>query len=146
VREDRGGLDDGFFAALRHSSGVVSHLTGSWAQGAPGPRFRVSGSAGAYVIAQGDSQGEAVVAGSSPAGESWGVEPRERWGELRSGDASEPVPSERGRWDAYYPAFAAAVRGEGQVPVDPWDAVAALRVLDAARLSATRGEVVEVTS
>jgi predicted dehydrogenase len=103
VREDRGGLDDGFFAALRHSCGVVSHLTGSWAQGAPGPRFRVSGSAGAYVVARGDSQGEAVVAGRTPAGDAWGVEPQERWGELPSGDAGEPVPSERGRWDAYYP-------------------------------------------
>jgi predicted dehydrogenase len=87
-----------------------------------------------------------VVAGRSPASEAWGVEPRERWGELRRGDASEPVPSERGRWDAYYPAFAAAVRGGGAVPVDPWDAVAALEVLDAARLSAARGAVVEVTS
>jgi predicted dehydrogenase len=146
VREDRGGLDDGFFAALRHTGGVVSHLTGSWAQGAPGPRMRVSGSAGAYVVTRDDSQGEAVVAGRSPAGEDWGVEPRERWGELRRGDASEPVPSERGRWDTYYPAFAAAVRGEGPVPVDPWDAVASLEVLDAARLSAARGAVVELTS
>jgi predicted dehydrogenase len=146
VREDRGGLDDGFFAALRHSCGVVSHLTGSWAHGAPGPRFRVSGSTGAYVVARGDSQGDAVVAGRTPAGDAWGVEPQERWGELRRGDAGEPVPSERGRWDAYYPAFAAAVRGESQVPVDPRDAVAALEVLDAARLGASRGAVVEVMS
>ncbi len=148
VRADRGGLDEAFFAALRHAGGVVSHLMGSWAQGAPGPRFRVSGSAGAYVVARGDGQGDAVVAGRSPAteGDGWGVEPEEHWGQIRRGATSEPVPSERGRWDAYYPAFAAAVRGEGPVPVDPWDAVAALEVLDAARLSAERRAVVEVAS
>jgi predicted dehydrogenase len=52
------------------------------------------------------------------------------------------VPTERGRWDAVYPAFAAAVRGEGPVPVDPRDAVATATVLDAARPSATEGAVV----
>ena len=52
------------------------------------------------------------------------------------------VPSERGRWDMFYPAFAAAVRGTGPVPVDPRDAVATARVLDAARRSATEGVVV----
>jgi predicted dehydrogenase len=40
--------------------------------------------------------------------------------------------------------FAAAVRGRAPVPVDPWDAVAALAVLDPARTSATQGRVVEL--
>src|SRR5207253_891821 len=34
VRADSG-LDDDFFLALRHTGGVVSHLWGSWRQGAP---------------------------------------------------------------------------------------------------------------
>ena len=75
-----------------------------------------------------DGQEEALIAGSTPAteGDAWGSEPAERWGRLQRGDDGEPVPSERGRWDTYYPAFAAAVRGEGPVPVDPRDAVASL--------------------
>ena len=52
------------------------------------------------------------------------------------------MPSERGRWDSYYPAFAAAVRGEGEVPVDPADAVLALEVIEAAERSAADGVVV----
>jgi predicted dehydrogenase len=55
-----------------------------------------------------------------------------------------PVPSERGRWDTYYPAFAAAVRGTGDVPVDPWSVVAALEVIDAARASAGEARSVEM--
>jgi predicted dehydrogenase len=70
------------------------------------------------------------------------VEAEDRWGRLLRGAKSEVVPTERGRWDSFYPAFAAAVRGAGPVPVDPWDAVASLAVLDAARLSASRGETV----
>ena len=56
--------------------------------------------------------------------------------------AAEPVPSARGAWDLFYPAFADAVRGTQPVPVDPWDAVATAAVLEAARASARTGHVV----
>jgi predicted dehydrogenase len=141
-----GGLDDEMFVALNHRDGVRSHLWGSWRQGAPGPRFRASGTDGAYVVDGVDGQEARLLAGASPAseGDRWGAEPKERWGRLRRGDHAEPVPSERGRWDLFYPAFAAAVRGAGPLPVDPWDAVTTATVLDAARTSATSGEVVHV--
>jgi hypothetical protein len=44
--------------------------------------------------------------------------------------------SEQGRYHDLYPAFAAAVRGEGRQPIPASDAVRTLAVLDAARLSA----------
>jgi predicted dehydrogenase len=139
------GLDDDVFVALEHAGGARSHLWGSWSQGAPGPRYRVTGTTGSYVNGTlMDIQEELLLAGRTPAtlGEEWGVEPAERWGRLHRGDAGEPVPTERGRWDTFYPAFARAVRGLGPVPVDPRDAVASLTVLDAARRSAISGEVV----
>ncbi len=141
-REDRD-IDDDFFVALGHNGGVRSHLWGSWLQGAPGPRLRVTGATGTYVVDDVDGQEAALIAGRTPATEQdhWGAEPEDHWGRLQRGDAGSPVPSERGRWDTFYPAFAAAVRGEGGVPVDPWDAVASLEVLDAARTSATRGRI-----
>jgi predicted dehydrogenase len=137
-------LDERFFAVLEHRSGMTSHISGDWMQGSPAPRFRVRGSAGAYVVHGMDGQEQALIDGRTPAreGDAWGVEPPERWGRLQRGEESEPVPSERGRWDTYYPAFAAAVRGEGPVPVDPPDAVASLAVIDAIRASATEGRVV----
>jgi predicted dehydrogenase len=140
-RPQDGGLDRGFFAAVRHRSGITSHLAGNWSEGAPAPRFRVTGTERSYVIGGMDGQEEALIAGRSPASEGadWGTEPEDRWGALQRGDHHDPVPSERGRWDTYYPAFAAAVRGTGDVPVDPWSVVAALEVIDAARASA--GEV-----
>jgi predicted dehydrogenase len=143
LRDD--GQDDDVFVALTHESGARSHLWGSWSQGAPGDRFRVSGTAGAYVVGGPmDGQEAALIAGRTPATEGlrWGEESEERWGRLQRGDESEVVPTVPGAWDTFYPAFTAAVRGEGPVPVDPRDAVATATVLDAARESATEGRVV----
>ena len=44
-----------------------------------------------------------------------------------------------GDWGRYYGQFAAAVRGEGPVPVEPADAVAVARALEAAVVSSDRG-------
>jgi predicted dehydrogenase len=145
VRES--GYDDDVFVALTHAGGAHSHLWGSWSQAAPGLRFRVSGTEAAYTVAGPmDGQEEALLAGRTPAseGDEWGAEPAERWGRLARGDERETVPTERGRWDTFYPAFARAVRGQGPVPVDPWDAVATASVQDAARRSATDGVVVRL--
>ena len=143
-RADPDGLDDDDFIALTHESGARSHLWGSWRQGSPGPRFRVAGTKGAYVIQDVDGQEAQLRSGGSPAkaGDQWGIEPPEHWGHLQRGDTSEPVPSARGSWDLFYPAFAAGVRGEQPVPVNPWDAVATTAVLDAARASARTAQVV----
>jgi predicted dehydrogenase len=143
VRGD-GDLDDDVFVALHHERGVESHLWGSWRQAAPGPRFRVTGTTGTYLVDGMDGQEALLKAGKSPAGlgDRWGVEPEHAWGRLFRGDTGAPVRSERGRWDLFYPAVARAVRGEGPMPVDPWDPVRTMDVLDAARISARTGETV----
>ncbi len=146
IRES--GLDDDVFVALTHASGARSHLWGSWLQSAPGPRFRVTGTAGTYILAAGDTQEDQLVASHSPAsaGDAWGTEPDDSWGHLYTGGATEVVPTEPGRWNEFYPAFARAVRDGDPVPVDPNDAVATAIVLDAARQSATSGLVVAVAA
>jgi predicted dehydrogenase len=138
------GLDDDVFLSLTHRSGAKSHLFGSWSQGAPGPRFRVIGTKATFVVdALMDGQEAAVVSGRSPGttGDSWGIEPPERWGKISQGEVQSPVPSLPGAWNTFYPAFASAVLGEGDVPVAPEDAVATARILDAARRSAATGSV-----
>ncbi|MEU1662364.1 Gfo/Idh/MocA family oxidoreductase [Streptomyces sparsogenes] len=144
---DEPGLDEDVFVALTHRGGARSHLSGSWRQGAPGLRFRATGTTGSYVVEGVDGQEELLVSGASPAsqGDRWGTEPVSRWGRVLRGDRVEQVPSVRGAWDRFYPAFAAAVRGTGPVPVDPWDAVATATVLDAARTSADTGAVVNLS-
>jgi predicted dehydrogenase len=141
-----GDLDDDFFLALHHVNGVESHLWGSLRQASPGPRFRVTGTTGTFIIDGVDGQEDALKSGKSPAdlGTRWGVEPEHRWGRLHRGETSAPIPTERGRWDAYYPSFATAVRGDATVPVDPADTIRAMTVLDAARRSARTGEAIRL--
>jgi predicted dehydrogenase len=140
------GFDEGFFVALLHDSGVTSHVTGNWSrQGDVGSRFRVDGAAATLVVPDDDGQTARLVAGRTPESEgaAWGTVPESRWGALHRGGVGVPVPSERGDWSAFYSGFARAVRGDGPAPVDPWDAVAGLELLDAARAGAAARQVVE---
>ena len=146
VIPERGGFDDRFFLSLRHAGGVTSHLWGDWAlHGAAGPRFRVVGSTGTFAVESDDGQAERLLSGRTPAaeGDAFGTVPETRWGRLYRGQGGgEIVPAEHGRWSSFYSALARAVRGAGELPVNPRDAVAALEVLDAARFSASRREVI----
>jgi scyllo-inositol 2-dehydrogenase (NADP+) len=126
--------DDDAFLALRHRSGIYSHLWMSAVAAAPGPRLRVLGSRAAYVVAHVDGQEDALRSGMRPDDpETWGSEPESHWGVLVKGDESEPVPSEPGAWPAFYKEFERALRKDGPPPVDPADGVTTLEVLDAAR-------------
>lgn len=140
------GRDDDMLVSLTHHSGVRSRLTGSWIQGAPALRFRVTGSAGSYVVDGVDGQEALLLRGETPASlaDRWGVESEARGSAMRRGGETTPIPLHRGRWDSFYPAFAAAVRGQGPVPVDPRDAIATAEVLDAARRSADTGQPIAV--
>jgi len=63
------------------------------------------------------------------------VEPESNWGRLVRGEASEPVPSERGEWPQFYAQLERALRDGGPPPVDPADAIATLEVIEAARVA-----------
>lgn len=138
--------DDEIELHLEHRSGVFSTIAAGMATGAEGPRFQVTGSLGGYLVLGFDVQEAQLKAGHSPEslGGAWGRGDPSAYGRLTTATGSEPVPTERGRWDTYYPAVASAIRGTGPVPVDPADGIATARVLDAARTSAEEHRVVEL--
>ncbi|MGA7688518.1 MAG: Gfo/Idh/MocA family oxidoreductase [Jiangellales bacterium] len=141
VRDPQTAEDD-VFVALRHHSGAASHLWASAVAAAPGPRFRVLGSRGAYVVDGLDGQEARLRAGEMP-GAGWGEEPPEAWGHLLpSGEVIESLP---GAWPTFYHRVAASVRGLGPAPVAPDSVLDAIRVLDAARESARTHRVVPLT-
>ena len=139
-------VDHGFFVSLTHVNGVVSHLAGSCLQNNQAPRFRVNGTAGCYAVDGLDGQEQALMAGRSPKteGQRWGVEEHRRWGWFEQGEERERVPSEKGCWPQFYQQLHSAVLGQGPLPVQAEDALHTTRVLDAARLSAERRQVVEM--
>ncbi|MDO8213283.1 Gfo/Idh/MocA family oxidoreductase [Conexibacter sp. CPCC 206217] len=161
-----GGVVDEAFLALRHRSGILSHL---WAANAvvPGPRLRVRGTRAVFDQPHPDEQEAALVAGARPSPDAlWGVPDRAHWGRLLTADAEPraaaapfdratdvpgtpadgplgaPVPAEPGGWDLFYPAVVSALLAGTPMPVDPREAVDTLRVLDAARLSAAATRIV----
>ncbi|WP_404312141.1 Gfo/Idh/MocA family oxidoreductase [Agrococcus terreus] len=124
--------DDDAFLALQHESGVVSHLSMSAVAPAFGPRFHVLGARAAYTSWGLDGQEPALLAGALPGDAGFGETPEERWGVVGAGDDTRRVPTLRGDYGAFYRGLAEALRTGGPLPVDPADAVAALRIIEQA--------------
>lgn len=131
--------EDDAFLACRHASGVTTHVSASWVSGAPGPRARVSGASGTFLVA-GQAGEETAFTQFADAGDAVG------W--VLRGSEREPGPVV-GHTDAsgFYRAVAAALSSDdpqARMPVDPRDSVHVLAVIDAARSSAVGRRVVDV--
>jgi scyllo-inositol 2-dehydrogenase (NADP+) len=135
-------VEDDACIELSHATGVRSTLWVSAVAAHLGPRMRVLGSRAAYVVEGLDCQEDALRAGADPASPDWGKESPKRWGRVVVGDESHAVARGPGRYPAFYAKVRDALCLAGPVPVNPEDAVATLRILDAARRSAERSEVV----
>ncbi|MCG5123105.1 MULTISPECIES: Gfo/Idh/MocA family oxidoreductase [Streptomyces] len=150
VRRSGAEADDDTFLALRHVSGVRSHLYVSSTAAQLGPRFRALGSVAGYVKYGLDPQEAALRAGERPLPrEPWGVEGEAMWGRVGSGESpltggGTPEPTLPGDYPAYYRAIHAALREGGPNPVTALEAADALTVLEAARESARTGATVDL--
>lgn len=131
---------DDVFLALRHVGGVVSHLWAGGLTGAPGPRTRVLGSAGAYLVTS--YEGEPTPFAALDQVALGGTGGHEGW--LVRGDERVPVQRAAGGHDDFYRAVADWILTGGPVPVDPSDAVRTAEVLEAAVRSARDECVVRI--
>lgn len=126
--------DDVSFLAVRHVSGVTSHLGATSLAAAPGPRTRLMGREATYLVAD--------VDGDLTAYDAWRDPDEAHRGWLVRGDDAEPVPRAPGEWTDFYVAVREALTATSTPPVDPSEAVAVLEVIDAARRSARERVVV----
>ena len=135
-------VDDVFLALVHAGNGVVSHLQAGAVVGAPGPRTRVLGDSGAYLVTsfEGEPTPFAVLDDDYEEGRRPGEPVHEGW--LVRGADRQPVPQAAGGHVDLYRAVVRWVRDGGPPPVDPGDAARTARVLDAAVLSATEHRVV----
>lgn len=137
--------DDDVFLALTHASGVRSHLWTSYMAAQPGPRLRVLGDRATFVKEHADIQESALRTGKRPDQPGWGEDPPERWGVLSDGGREQAVRSEAGAYQVFYERVIGTLRNGTPLPVDPQDAVAGLRVIEAAQRSARERSVVMLT-
>lgn len=142
-----GATDAGFAVTLHHACGAVSRVSGSKMNGRFQREIAAYGSGGSFVSSSNDQQAADVTAGRRPADDldGWGYETKENWGVLASPGHSEAVPSKQGSWSRFYEQLAAAIRGEGDVPVGLDGAIETIAILDAARTSAQSGRRVHLS-
>ena len=137
-------VPDDAFVALEHVGGVRSHLYMSAFVAQPHARMGIFGRLGSYVKSGMDVQEAALRAGQRPGGRGWGDEAADRHGELRIGDARCTISTEAGAYQRFYEALVRSIRGDLEPPVAPDDAVAGLRVIEAAYRSAAEGRCVQI--
>ena len=135
-------VSDDVFLALAHRRGVISHLWASMVAAEPGPRMRASGSAGSYVKFGLDVQEEALRRGLPVYSPGWGSETEERWGRVTTDTGSWPVPTVAGCYPRFYEMVADALLAGAPMPVVIDDAIAAIGVIEAARMSAEEHAVI----
>ena len=135
-------VDDDSFVALKHASGVRSHLSMGALVAQLGPRFRVLGDRAGYTKFGLDVQEERLRGGADPSVSGWSDEAPDQWGRVGTDERSEPVRTEPGAYAEFYRLLVESLRTGGPLPVDPEDAVATLTVVEAAQRSAARAEVV----
>jgi scyllo-inositol 2-dehydrogenase (NADP+) len=144
VRRGAASVADDVFIALQHASGVRSHLWMSAIAAQLGPRLRVLGSQAAFVAPDLDPQEAALRAGDRPGSDGWGEVPEQSWPLVGADDDVRRVRSSPGDWPAFYRQWREALLDAAPVPVDPADAVATLRVLEAAATSSRERRVVSI--
>ncbi len=126
----------------------IAILRSSYLAAEPGPRFVIRGTEGAYVKRGADPQEEALREGAIPGGSSWGEEDPANDGKLfRVQQGQQPevrtIPTERGDYPAFYRILARAIREGEPLPVDPREAAAGIRIVEACLESHRKGRKVE---
>ena len=95
-----------------------------------GPRFHVLGANAGYTKWGLDSQEPALAAGMTPSDPAYGVDLHDSWGVLGVDGDAVPVPAERGSYPTFYTELAAALRGQGPVPVQPAESLEVLKIIE----------------
>ncbi len=141
-------VDDDTFIALQFPSGVRAHLWMSAVARIPGPRIVLRGLHGTYEKWGLDPQEDALRSGMRPGGSGWGLEARENWGRLSTDigglHIDGPVETLPGSYERFYGLLRDALLSGGALPVDPAGALATLKIIEAARLSAGSGTVIDL--
>jgi scyllo-inositol 2-dehydrogenase (NADP+) len=145
VQRPGGGAVDYVHVVLRYGPLRAILHAGSLVR-APGPRFEVHGDRGSFVKDGMDAQIAAMLAGARPGDPGFGEEPAAQHGTLTAEQAGLAwtglLASVPGDYAAFYREMAAAVRGEGPVPVPAGQARDVIRVIECATQSSREGRVV----
>ena len=142
--------EDHAHLVLTHEGGATSLLVMSRTSVMTGSRFKLLGVNGSIEIMHQDSQEQMLKLGRDPGSPEWGQEPEDAFAVLNIRDSTGTAVSQncelaRGQWPGFYRQVVEAVTSGFPAPVDLEDVIANLRVLDAARESAKKNSVIEIS-
>jgi predicted dehydrogenase len=132
IRSVRGGADDDCVLVLAHETGVESILSASAVVGAPGPRLRVIGSEGAFVVNELDAQEALLRAGKAPKDGKW-EEDTSSQAFIHRGDSVEEFKSDPGNYASFYSLVHEAIVNKTAMPISPEEILAVAQIIDKAR-------------
>jgi predicted dehydrogenase len=132
IRSVRGGADDDCVLVLAHETGVESILSASAVVGAPGPRLRVIGSEGAFVVKELDPQEALLRAGKAPKDGKW-EEGTSSQAFIHRGDSVEEFKTDPGNYASFYSLVHEAIVNKKAMPISPEEILAVAQIIDKAR-------------
>ena len=132
IRSVRGGADDDCVLVLAHETGVESILSASAVVGAPGPRLRVIGSEGAFVVKELDPQEALLRAGKAPKDGRW-EEDTSSQAFIHRGDSVEEFKTDPGNYASFYSLVHEAIVNKTAMPISPEEILAVAQIIDKAR-------------
>ena len=132
IRSVRGGADDDCVLVLAHETGVESILSASAVVGAPGPRLRVIGSEGAFVVKELDPQEALLRAGKAPKDGKW-EEDTSSQAFIHRGDSVEEFKTDPGNYASFYSLVHEAIVNKTAMPISPEEILAVAQIIDKAR-------------
>jgi predicted dehydrogenase len=138
IRSVRGGADDDCVLVLGHDSGVESILSASAVVGSPGPRLRVIGSDGAFVVNELDPQEALLRSGKKPKDGKWNEDTASK-AFIHRGDSVEEFKSDPGNYSHFYSLVHNAIVNKTAMPIGSEEILAVARIIDHARKINTHG-------
>ena len=132
IRSVRGGADDDCVLVLAHETGVESILSASAVVGAPGPRLRVIGSEGAFVVKELDPQEALLRAGKAPKDGKW-EEGTSSQAFIHRGDSVEEFKTDPGNYASFYSLVHEAIMNKTAMPISPEEILSVAQIIDKAR-------------
>ena len=146
-QREESAADDNFIIHLYYSSKRIILRAGMLVPEET-PRFVLRGTDGSYVKFGMDPQEEALKSGRHPANtDYWGTDPEQNWGSIYwfDGDSiqQEKIETKAGDYREFYRKLADAIRGKGDVPVDPQQATHVIKIIELALESSEKRKAVQ---
>ena len=138
IERENAMVDDAFDVTL-HYPRMRALLRATMIAVAPDLRFVVRGEQGAFLKYGIDPQEEALKRAETPRDDSWGREPREKWGTLyfpKDGTiVAETIPTMPGDYRLFYANVRDAMLGKAGIDITPAQMLNVMRVLELAQES-----------